>query len=73
MTDIISEILTWMNGLGDAWNKKDSVEISYSQTKSVGIDSTYPLKFNSEPQVSRLHPVYTGPVNPPRNGIKFNI
>lgn len=68
MTDIIQEVLKWMNGIGDKNNPNGQTEINYGNEPY----SMNGIKFNSEPQVSRLHPVVYGELNTPRDGIKFN-
>jgi hypothetical protein len=72
MTDIISEILTWMNGIGNM-GIKGNTEIQYSTDKMPLSSEQTTIKFNTDPQNVRVHPVDYGPLNPPRNGIKFNI
>lgn len=71
MTDIIQdayqEILKFANGLGD--RGKSTTTIQYSVTEKAAYEN---VRFNSEPQVSRLHPVLYGELNPPRDGVKFN-
>lgn len=74
MTDIISgtitETLKWMNGIGDMLTGKKDTIIQYSADRD-----NMPLaglRFNSEPQVSRLYPTNNNMANPIINGVKFN-
>lgn len=74
MTDIISETITetlkWMNGIGDIFAEKKETVINYSRDGKQM--QSYGIQFNSEPQVSRLRPVYEQIANPIIQGIKFN-
>lgn len=69
MADIIQEILKWANGTGNRGVNSTTV-INYSSNPNAMAMNG--IKFNSEPQVSRTHPVVYGELNPSRNGIKFN-